>query len=69
MLYILETHPEKLRALVAENIKLRQFVSLVRKFGRSQHALVQNALKQLPRIDDSNAWETAVLDSREETDG
>jgi len=27
-----KTHPEKLRALVAENIKLRQFVSLVRKF-------------------------------------
>jgi len=67
MLYVIETRPEKLRALLAENIKLRQFLSLVRKFRRRQHALVQRSMDQLPRADDAGAWENLILDSREES--
>lgn len=66
MLYILETQPEKLSAMLAENIKMRQFVSLVRKFRRRQHALVQRALDRLPRAGDAMAWENLIIESGEE---
>jgi hypothetical protein len=66
MLYIIETHPERLRALVAENIKLRQFLSMVRKFRRQQHALVQRAMDRLPRSNDAGAWENLLIESGED---
>jgi hypothetical protein len=69
MLYILETHPERLRALVAENIKLRQFLSMVRKFRRQQHALVQHAMDRLPRSNDAGAWENLLIESGEDSAG
>lgn len=61
LLYVLETHPQKLRALVAENIKLRQFLSAVRRYHRYQHATVQHMMEDLPRADGSKAWESLVL--------
>jgi hypothetical protein len=67
MLYILETHPERLRPLIAENIKLRQFLSMVRKFRRHQHSLVQHAMDRLPRANDAGAWENLIIESGEES--
>jgi hypothetical protein len=66
MLYIIETYPARLSAMLAENIKMRQFVSLVRKNRRRQHALVQYALDKLPRAGDAQAWENLIIDSGEE---
>ena len=67
--YILETHPGKADALIAENIKLRHFASAVRKHRRYQHAIVQHLLDELPRAGDAKAWESLVADSREEVPG
>jgi hypothetical protein len=69
LLYILEQHPWKLRALVAENIKLRQLLSSVRKYHRYQHAIVQHQMDELPRANDAGAWENTALDSLGESTG
>lgn len=69
MLYILEKHPERLAALIAENIKLRQFLGVVRKFRRQQHALVQHAMDRLPRANDAGAWENLIIEAGEELPG
>jgi len=66
LLFVLEAHPEKLPALVAENMKLRKLLSAVRKYHRYQHAIVQHLMDELPRVDDAHAWENIVAESREE---
>jgi hypothetical protein len=69
LLYIVEQNPWKLRALVAENIKLRQFLSSVRKYHRFQHSIVQHQMDELPRANDAGAWENLALDSLGESTG
>lgn len=59
----MESNPHVREALAAELIKLRHLLSCLRKYRRSQHAIVEALMNELPRAGERAAFERIAADS------